>query len=266
MGEQNKTISCQIACWAMGAGAGFLAFIMLMVLGDWGFLQAVFGAAVIFIVIGALLAVILCRPLPALGEVQAGMAEIAEPEAPKPDATPVAKPAAAAAATSVVSTAEVKATGAPMASGVKSGTLLDGEKELATRKGEWSYKAEESAAKPKPKAAPEAAPKAQPATPSAAASGGEKPDTLAAARGGKADDLKQIKGVGPKLEKMLHGMGFYHFDQIAGWSDAQIAWVDDNLTGFKGRASRDAWVDQARVLASGGETAFSKRVDEGDVY
>ncbi|MFU8882928.1 MAG: fused NADH-quinone oxidoreductase subunit E/endonuclease, partial [Rhodobacterales bacterium] len=83
---------------------------------------------------------------------------------------------------------------------------------------------------------------------------------------GKADDLKQIKGVGPKLEKTLHSMGFFHFDQIAGWSDAQIAWVDENLTGFKGRASRDAWVDQAKVLASGGETDFSKRVDKGDVY
>ncbi|MFU8883748.1 MAG: hypothetical protein ACNA7Q_15405, partial [Rhodobacterales bacterium] len=194
MGEQNKTISCQIACWAMGAGAGLLAFIMLMVLGDWGFLQAVFGAGVIFIVVGALLAVILCRPLPALGEVQAGMSEIAEPPSPKVDAAPVAQPAAAD-----VATADVMDSNTPDAAsaGVKPGTLLDGEKELATRKGEWSYKPEEPAAQPKPAAAPEV----KPATPPAAASDGAKPDTLPAARGGKADDLKQIKGVGPKLEK-----------------------------------------------------------------
>ena len=46
--------------------------------------------------------------------------------------------------------------------------------------------------------------------------------TLSAARGG-ADDLKKIKGVGPKLEAMLHGMGFYHFDQIANWTAAEVA-------------------------------------------
>lgn len=79
-----------------------------------------------------------------------------------------------------------------------------------------------------------------------------KPALLSAARDGRPDDLKLIKGVGPKLEQMLHGMGVFHFDQIAAWSDAELAWVDDNLEGFKGRASRDEWVAQARVLAAGG--------------
>ncbi|WP_422027822.1 hypothetical protein [Roseovarius sp.] len=95
---------------------------------------------------------------------------------------------------------------------------------------------------------------------------GAKPEGLSAPRGGKADDLKQIRGVGPKLETMLNGMGFYHFDQIAGWGPAEVAWVDENLQGFKGRVTRDDWVSQAKTLASGGETAFSKRVDNGDVY
>ena len=72
--------------------------------------------------------------------------------------------------------------------------------------------------------------------------------------------------MGSKLEKMLNEMGFYHFDQIAGWTAAELAWVDENLSGFKGRASRDNWVDQAKILASGGETEFSKRVEDGDVY
>ncbi|MEQ8430169.1 MULTISPECIES: NADH:ubiquinone oxidoreductase [Roseobacteraceae] len=93
-----------------------------------------------------------------------------------------------------------------------------------------------------------------------------KPEGLSGPRGGKADDLKQIRGVGPKLEAMLNGMGFYHFDQIAGWGPAEVAWVDENLQGFKGRVTRDDWVSQAKTLASGGETAFSKRVDNGDVY
>lgn len=89
---------------------------------------------------------------------------------------------------------------------------------------------------------------------------GAKPATLTAPRGGKADDLKQIKGVGPKLEMLCHKLGFYHFDQIAGWSAAEVAWVDANLEGFRGRVSRDGWVAQARLLAEGGETAFSEKV------
>jgi NADH-quinone oxidoreductase subunit E len=85
------------------------------------------------------------------------------------------------------------------------------------------------------------------------------PARMAAPRDAGADDLKLIKGVGPKLEKLLHSMGFYHFDQIAAWTAAEVAWVDENLEGFKGRVSRDGWVDQAKLLASGQETEFSKR-------
>ena len=95
---------------------------------------------------------------------------------------------------------------------------------------------------------------------------GVKPKTLTAAENGKADDLKMIKGVGPKLEAMLNKLGFFHFDQIAEWSAKEIAWVDDNLEGFKGRVTRDEWVKQAKVLAKGGTTEFSSRVKAGDVY
>ena len=76
---------------------------------------------------------------------------------------------------------------------------------------------------------------------------------LIAARDGGADDLKRIKGVGPKLEALLHGLGYFHFDQIATWTAAEVAWVDDNLEGFKGRVSRDNWVAQAKALAEGGK-------------
>ena len=75
-----------------------------------------------------------------------------------------------------------------------------------------------------------------------------------------------IKGVGPKLEKLLHSMGFFHFDQVGSWQDAEIAWVDQNLEGFKGRVSRDNWVAQARVLAEGGQTEFSQRAKKNDIY
>lgn len=119
---------------------------------------------------------------------------------------------------------------------------------------------------PRPATAPE--PTAAPAVSSASEPTGEeqRPATLQAPRGGSVDDLKKIKGIGPKLEEMLHGMGIYHFDQIAAWTPDELSWVDDNLTGFKGRASRDDWQAQAKLLAEGGETEFSARVGKGDVY
>ena len=95
---------------------------------------------------------------------------------------------------------------------------------------------------------------------------GTKPATLDAPRSEGADDLKMIKGVGPKLEKVVNSLGFYHFDQVAAWTSDELAWVDQNLEGFKGRATRDAWVEQAKKLASGEETEFSSRAKKDDIY
>lgn len=79
--------------------------------------------------------------------------------------------------------------------------------------------------------------------------GEAKPELLTQARGGKADDLKKIKGVGPKLEKELNEAGVFHFDQIASWTKEEVYWADNHLVSFKGRVSRDNWVDQAKELA-----------------
>ena len=117
-----------------------------------------------------------------------------------------------------------------------------------------------AAPEPKTAVAPEAAPEPAPApmpepavaptsSPEPVVSAG-KPATLDAARAEGADDLKKIKGVGPKLEVMLNEMGFYHFDQVAAWGAAEQKWVDENLPGFKGRATRDKWVEQAKTLAA----------------
>jgi len=114
---------------------------------------------------------------------------------------------------------------------------------------------------PAPKAAPAPAPApvavkepAAPAsaTPAPAQGPGKRPAALSAARGNRPDDLKRIKGIGPKLEKLCNSLGFYHFDQIAVWTEEEIMWVDQNLEGFKGRVVRDEWVAQARQLASEG--------------
>lgn len=138
--------------------------------------------------------------------------------------------------------------------------------------GKTAPKAAAPKAKAAPKApAPDAAEKiAKPATkaaatPSVAAGEGTKPKTMKAPRKAGADDLKLIKGVGPKLEALLHSMGFYHFDQIAKWSSEEVTWVDQNLEGFKGRVTRDDWVAQAAILADGGETEFSNRAKKGEV-
>jgi NADH-quinone oxidoreductase subunit E len=80
------------------------------------------------------------------------------------------------------------------------------------------------------------------------------PKALKAARAGTPDDLKVIVGIGPKLEILCHKLGFFHFDQIAAWTAAEIAWVNDNLEGFKGRVTRDKWVEQAKALAKGSAT------------
>ena len=119
----------------------------------------------------------------------------------------------------------------------------------------WLNKTQgKSAAKPAAKkaaapkaAAPKAAPK--PAVAEAPAVEEKQPETLSAAREGGADDLKRISGVGPKLEGLLNEMGFYHFDQIAKWTAAEIAWVDSRLK-FKGRIERDDWVAQATQFAN----------------
>ncbi len=81
----------------------------------------------------------------------------------------------------------------------------------------------------------------------------KKPRVLKGPRKSGGDDLKLIKGVGPKLEVLLHTLGFFHFDQIAAWTTAELAWVDDNLEGFKGRATREEWVAQAKGFAKGGK-------------
>lgn len=116
------------------------------------------------------------------------------------------------------------------------------------------------ASKPAPKAAPEkpsaaakktAAPKAKKpaaeAKPAPAKAADGKPAGLLAEAPAKPDDLKLLKGIGPGLEKQLNGLGIYRFDQIAGFTDKDLSWIDDNLTAFKGRCFRDDWAGQAKA-------------------
>ena len=66
-------------------------------------------------------------------------------------------------------------------------------------------------------------------------------------RPAKPSDLKAISGVGPKLEKVLNGLGIWTFAQIAAWTPEEIAWIEDYLS-LKGRVRRDEWTRQAAAL------------------
>ena len=72
--------------------------------------------------------------------------------------------------------------------------------------------------------------------------------TPAAAAG--ADDLKKLSGVGPALEKKLVAAGITTFAQVAAWSDADVAAMNEKLS-FKGRIEREGWIEQAKELAKG---------------
>jgi NADH-quinone oxidoreductase subunit E len=119
---------------------------------------------------------------------------------------------------------------------------------------------------PEPKPEPVAAPVPEAGAAAPEAGGGEagtevapaRPAGLAGPRDGTPDDLKLIKGIGVKLEQVLHGLGIYHFEQIAGWGPAEVVWMDGNLEGFRGRVSRDGWVGQARALLEEGTTPHAR--------
>ncbi|MEP1355084.1 MAG: hypothetical protein ABJX32_21695 [Tateyamaria sp.] len=245
MTNENGSISCSLGCWLVALLGGVLAAILLLLLGTWKFVPAVFAGLVVAGIAGALLSRIMCKPLPAANAASEAAPSDAEAKAAAAEAEARAK-------------SEAVTTPPPVAA----------QTEAAVKSKAKTASAAKPAVKPaaKPAAKPKAAKAAKAVTKPKPSSGGSKPETLSAARDGVPDDLKQIKGVGPKLEGVLHSMGFYHFDQIAAWGADEIAWADQNLVGFKGRVSRDDWVSQAKTLAEGGTTEFSKKVKKGGVY
>lgn len=99
-----------------------------------------------------------------------------------------------------------------------------------------------------PTAAAEPAPEPQPAPTPA-------PEVTEA----KADNLQLLKGVGPKMVALLGGLGVTSFQQIANWTDADIARIDPQLGAFQGRIARDNIVDQAGYLARGDKAGFEAK-------
>ncbi|WP_371741641.1 hypothetical protein [Novosphingobium sp. 9U] len=73
------------------------------------------------------------------------------------------------------------------------------------------------------------------------------------------DDLRRIKGLGPKLVATLHALGVTRYAQIAAWTDADLDELDPKLGAFAGRPRRDSWVEQAQLLAGGDTGAYEAK-------
>ena len=73
---------------------------------------------------------------------------------------------------------------------------------------------------------------------------------------GEPDDLRRIKGLGPKVAAQLGGLGITRFDQLATLDTDGQATLDAQLGPFAGRMARDRWVEQANLLARNDIAAF----------
>jgi predicted flap endonuclease-1-like 5' DNA nuclease len=183
-------------------------------------------------------AAVLAPPVaPVAPVVQAAVpaAQMAEAEAPLEAAAP--KKAAAPEITAP------KAAAKPVAEKVK-------KPKKAKAKAE---KVEKAKAEKAPKAKAEKAPKAK----------AEKAPKAKAAKlaptSSIPDNLELIKGLGPKVNNLLKGLGVTSFAQVANWTAADVADIDAQLGAFAGRITRDNWIDQAQLLAAGDIAGFEQK-------
>ncbi len=214
--------ACTMVCWLLAFAFGiFIAAALIGWAGFHGLLAAIIGL-IAMLISGWLLKGIFCTAdIPASGLTTSAAAVSTTTVATAAPAKPTAKkPAAKKTAAKAAPAAKIKTAAA---------------KKPAAKKA--AAKKPVTAKKPATKAAPTNFYRKPPA---------------------KIDDLKLISGVGPKLEQTLNEIGIYQYDQVAAWKKAEITKVDDQLK-FKGRIERDDWMAQAKILAKGGDTEFSKK-------
>jgi NADH-quinone oxidoreductase subunit E len=250
MPELNE---CKKTCWKIGAAAGVVVAAWLLIVSHIGFFAAIFLGFLTFGMFGAFLNWAFCDSAMA---VEAAPAEGVKPVAASavaggaPAAAPVSPPAAAMnASAAVAEKPEVAPT--PVAAS----TPIAASPEVATPA---------PVTAPAPVMAPVAEVAAVPAAASDEGDEAVKPKGLKAPRRGNADDLKLIEGIGPKLEERLNEWGIFHYDQIAAWGPAEVAYADNNVPLFKGRANRDKWVAQANLIVSEVIDVFLERAKTND--
>ncbi|HVQ07758.1 MAG TPA: hypothetical protein VMS43_04935 [Allosphingosinicella sp.] len=76
---------------------------------------------------------------------------------------------------------------------------------------------------------------------------------------GPADDLRKLKGVGPKFVARLNELGIVRFDQLAGLNANEAAHLDERMGPFQGRLARDRVIEQADLLARGDIETFEEK-------
>lgn len=233
MTESNTDKSPKI--WLISAICGVLAFLVLLSIAGYSTMASVIVGVLVMLLVAILL----------------WIAWYEEPVAEQPAArasSPASTPSSSVAKVPEVESAETDVSEPAPASSEGASQEVSVTEEVAAAPVEEPVVAAESAetdAAPAPKRAP-------------VAKDGTPDNLLTAPREGGADDLKMIKGVGPKMEATLNELGIYHFDQVAALRKKEREWLDDRLK-FKGRIERDDWVGQAKKLARGEETEFSKR-------
>ncbi|MBJ7388180.1 MAG: hypothetical protein JHC92_01915 [Sphingomonadaceae bacterium] len=180
-------------------------------------------------------AAVLAPPVAPVVQAAVPAAQMAEAEAPLEAAAP--KKAAAPEITAP------KAAAKPVAEKVKKAKKAKAKAEKVEKaKAEKAPKAEAEKA---PKAKAEKAPKAKAAK--------------LAPTSSIPDNLELIKGLGPKVNNLLKGLGVTSFAQVANWTDADVADIDAQLGAFAGRITRDNWIDQAQLLAAGDIAGFEQK-------
>ncbi|KAB7616289.1 NADH:quinone oxidoreductase [Amylibacter sp. SFDW26] len=279
--SSNGLTTCSIVCWLLAFALGiFVAAALIHWVSIHGLLAAVIGL-IAMLLAGWILKGMFCADdasstvssTTAAAAVGAGAVATATAATSAAAEKPAAKKAAPAKKTAAksTSTAKTKTAAAKKPAAAKAAPKAKAAAKPATAKKPAAKKAApakktaakststaktKTAAAKKPVAA-KAAPKAKAAAKPAAAKKAS-PAKFYTKAPAKVDDLKLISGVGPKLEKTLNDIGVYKYEQVAVWKKADIKKVDDQLK-FKGRIERDNWMKQAKVLAKGGDTEFSKK-------
>lgn len=255
------TANCTRNCWIAGAGLGLLVWILTAGIGPLRWFEGLFLGLVAAGLFGLFLIWMLCQGVRAMDS-----SEWQPKTRAKGGAEPVAKPAGGAGFMAAVPVAAATPAPAVAPSG-DAQPPAGAARNVSARNDIYG-----AAAKPAP-ASPSG-----PAKTGAAKSAADKPVSTKPAPAAKpktaskkpaavqTDDLKEIKGIGPKLEQLLHDNGVTAFAQVAAWDDAEIDRFADLIGRMGGRIRTEDWVGQARILAQGGETEFSKRVEKGDVY
>ena len=103
-------------------------------------------------------------------------------------------------------------------------------------------------------ASPTRSPRPRPTSPAKCSA-----STSIAAPAGPAEDLRQLKGVGPKFVARLNELGITRFDQLAGLNANEVAHLDERMGPFQGRLAKDRVIEQADLLARRDIETFEER-------